>query len=120
MTVIDIAAVAAGGFLGALIRYGLSRGLNTEGRFPLGTLFANLAGCFLIGFVLALGLPAAAIYFLVSGLAGSLTTFSTWMKEVLGMARGTAWLKAGFYLAGAAAAGLLLVWTGYSAGGLFG
>ncbi|GKV69437.1 putative fluoride ion transporter CrcB 2 [Sporosarcina sp. NCCP-2716] len=120
MTVIDVAAVAAGGFLGALIRYGLSRRLNGGDQFPLGTLFANLAGCFLIGFVFALGLPAAAICFLVSGLAGSLTTFSTWMKEVLSMARGTAWLKAALYLAGSAAAGLLFVWIGNSAGGLFG
>ena len=82
-------AIALGAALGALLRWGLSIGLN--GLFPLlppGTLVANLAGGYLIGVALAFfaqftQLPAEWRLFVVTGFLGSLTTFSTFSAEVV-------------------------------------
>ncbi|KZE39757.1 hypothetical protein AV656_00220 [Bhargavaea cecembensis] len=76
-------SVAAGGLIGAIIRYLLSAKLNREGGFPAGTFAVNMAGAFLAGVFsgLAAGSPAHA--FVISGLMGALTTFSTWVSEIL-------------------------------------
>jgi CrcB protein len=82
--------VGAGGFLGAVSRYGLSQWLRSsvEGGYPLGTLAVNVLGCFGIGALLGLsqhhpGLSENARLFLVVGLLGSFTTFSTFGHETL-------------------------------------
>jgi len=73
-------AVAGGGAIGALLRYSLSTW--EVRRFPLGTLAVNVAGCLLIGLIVGSlqhrdWLPPAGRHFLIAGLCGSLTTFST-------------------------------------------
>ena len=82
--------VGAGGFLGAVSRYGLSQWLRSsvEGGYPLGTLAVNVLGCLGIGALLGLsqdhpGLSENARLFLVVGLLGSFTTFSTFGHETL-------------------------------------
>ena len=57
-----------------------------DSRFPLGTLLANLTGCFLIGILFALAertnlLGPSARLFFMTGFLGSLTTFSTYALE---------------------------------------
>ena len=57
-------------------------------RFPWGTLLANLAGCFLIGFAFALAdrtgyLSPSARLFFMTGFLGALTTFSTYAFETV-------------------------------------
>lgn len=76
-------SVAAGGMVGAVIRYLISAKLNRKGGFPAGTFAVNMAGAFLAGVFsgLAAGSPAHA--FVIAGLMGALTTFSTWISEVL-------------------------------------
>jgi CrcB protein len=77
-----------GGSLGALSRYSiaLSVAKHLDSRFPLGTLLANLTGCFLIGICFALAertnllVPSARLFFM-TGFLGSLTTFSTYALE---------------------------------------
>ena len=111
--------VGVGGFLGALARWGLtllSQRVLGEG-FPAGTLICNLLGCFLIGGVLALleggeHLSAHARLFLVTGLLGSLTTFSTFGAETLELAQGSEWGKAAGYLFGNVVIGLAAVALG--------
>ncbi len=85
--------VALGGGLGALTRYGitmLSVRLFSD-RFPFGTLIVNLAGCFLIGLMFALGSgrniisPSFRLFF-VTGFLGALTTFSTYGIESVNLA----------------------------------
>lgn len=83
MTFIEILAVGAGGFFGAIIRFILSKKLNEKARFPLGTLIVNLVGSFLIGVIFGLSLPKLWTFFLVSGFLGALTTFSTLQKEII-------------------------------------
>jgi len=45
-------AIAAGGALGSIVRYIISKVVQTKvgAEFPAGTLFINIAGAFLIGF----------------------------------------------------------------------
>jgi CrcB protein len=80
--------VGLGGALGAVCRYGLSlfaaRVLGTE--FAWGTLSANLLGCLLVGFAVALADarivigPSERLLF-ITGFLGALTTFSTYAVE---------------------------------------
>lgn len=85
-------AIAAGGALGALLRYWTSTAVH--GRlgmaFPYGTLTVNILGSLLMGFLyiwltdrFAAG-PALRA-FLVIGLLGAFTTFSTFSMETLNL-----------------------------------
>ncbi len=83
------AAVGLGAALGAWLRWGLSAWLNLRvPSFPLGTLAANLAGGYLVGFCVAFFVARADLapewrLFAVTGLLGGLTTFSTFSAEVV-------------------------------------
>lgn len=85
----SIAAVSVGAALGALLRWVLALRFNPfHAAVPLGTLAANLLGGYLIGvFIAWLGprpeLPPQLRLFLVTGLMGGLTTFSTFSAEVV-------------------------------------
>lgn len=66
---------------GALVRYFLAR-FNQASGLPLGTLIANLLGCFLIG-VLYNYIESKEVYaILATGFCGGLTTFSTFNDEL--------------------------------------
>jgi CrcB protein len=86
---LSVAAIGAGASLGALLRWQLSLRLNPLlPSLPLGTLAANLVGGYLVG--VAVGwlaqhpeLPPQARLFIVTGLLGGLTTFSTFSAEVV-------------------------------------
>lgn len=100
--------VALGGALGAVLRYGVGLAVG----FPWGTLAVNVAGCFLIGLVwiwLA-GRPGAAwLPFLMTGVLGGFTTFSTFSLDALRLVQeGRGALAAG-YVAGSVALGLAAV-----------
>lgn len=86
---LSVAAISAGASVGALLRWLLGMRLNALlPALPLGTLAANLVGGYGIG--LALGwlavhpeLPPQVRLFVVTGLLGGLTTFSTFSAEVV-------------------------------------
>ena len=85
----SIAAIGAGATLGALLRWGLATRLNPLlPALPLGTLAANLLGGFAVGVAVALlaqrpDWPPQVRLFVVTGLLGGLTTFSTFSAEVV-------------------------------------
>jgi CrcB protein len=87
--VLSVLAVGSGAAVGALLRWVLGLRLNAIlPSLPLGTLAANLIGGYAIGLVLGwLGqhpeLPPQVRLFLVTGLLGGLTTFSTFSAEVV-------------------------------------
>lgn len=84
----SIAAIGLGAFGGALIRWGLGLMLNSVfPAIPLGTLVANLAGGYLVGFFISLfgAMPQLAPEWrllVITGFLGALTTFSTFSAEV--------------------------------------
>ena len=87
--------VGFGGGIGAILRYHLTLTANRLFglTFPFGTLLVNLLGGFAIGFLLALAQSAAwldtnARAFLITGLLGGLTTFSTFSAESITLLTG--------------------------------
>ncbi|MCG2592180.1 fluoride efflux transporter CrcB [Ramlibacter sp. XY19] len=85
----SIAAIGTGAACGALLRWVLGTRLNPLlPDLPLGTLAANLLGGYAIGLVLGWlalrpDLPPELRLFLVTGVLGGLTTFSTFSAEVV-------------------------------------
>lgn len=78
--------VGMGGFIGSVLRYliGLIT-LKTTHGFPLLTLFINILGSFLIGFISTIALKKSMnphlVLLLKTGLCGGFTTFSTFTLE---------------------------------------
>lgn len=86
--IIETLAVACGGALGATLRYYISVGIHSKlgVAFPYGTLTVNMVGCLLLGFTAAFCLrhpemPLPVKLFVITGLLGGLTTFSTFSLE---------------------------------------
>lgn len=74
--------VGMGGALGALTRYGIATWVETwwQGSFAVGTLIANVVGCFLIGILTGSGSTDRSEPLRLGlgvGFLGGLTTFST-------------------------------------------
>jgi fluoride exporter len=112
------AAVAIGGALGAMVRFGLNEALPPgEGAWPWATLIANLSGAFLLGVVAArlMERRPPSTYrapLFATGLTGALTTFSTFQIEALVLARGGHGGLATAYVGVSIALGLLCVGMG--------
>lgn len=91
-------AIGLGAAIGAWLRWGLGLWLNPLfPSMPLGTLAANLIGGYVIGLVIAWfaehpGMPPEARLFLITGLLGGLTTFSTFSAEVVSALMRGLWL----------------------------
>lgn len=98
------AAIALGGALGALARYGLSAAVpHAPGAFAWSTALVNVSGCFLIGvlMVLVTGVwPELRLLrpFLGTGVLGGYTTFSTHVIDVQRMLAADAPATALLYL----------------------
>ena len=95
-------AVALGGALGAMARYGISGWVHgaTGTVFPLGTLLVNIIGSFVIGIVLQVSTDRFVVspemrLFLTTGFCGGLTTFSTFSYETLRLIEDQQWAAAG-------------------------
>ena len=85
-----IAAVGAGGALGAISRYGVGLVATylAGPSFPWGTLTVNIVGSFIMGLMIAIFAhfwqpPEAWRLFLVTGFLGGFTTFSTFSLDIV-------------------------------------
>lgn len=112
-------AIAAGGALGALLRAGVSHWFKSSpGHFPWGTFTVNVLGCLLMGALYVLimerhWVDPAWRPFLMVGLLGAMTTFSTFALETLSLWQADRPVLAGFYALGSLSGCLLAVGLGY-------
>jgi CrcB protein len=114
----DLALVAGGAIPGALLRWQLELVAKASGgslRAITGAdLLANLIGCLLIGMLLAQPPQRARLYLWGGiGFCGSLTTFSSWMLELVRRLDHGQPLEAFLVLAVSVLGGLALVQLGY-------
>ena len=113
-------AIAAGGAIGALLRYWASTGIHAWlGRgFPYGTLFVNVLGSLLMGFLYIWLLDRMAVSptvraFLLIGVLGAFTTFSTFGLETFNLAKQGQWLASLGNVGASLILGLAAVLAGY-------
>jgi len=117
-----VPAIAAGGALGALGRYGLAQALpHRADEFAWATLWANLLGAFLLGLLMALVLSiwSQTRYlrpFLGVGVLGGFTTFSTAELDTRGLVASGHPAEALAYVGVSVALGLALVVAGLAVG----
>jgi CrcB protein len=114
--------IAVGSALGGVARYwcsGVAARLFGE-TFPWGTLLVNLTGSFVIGFFATLTSPDGRIFagsttrqFVMMGLLGGFTTFSSFSLQTLNLAQESQWLQAGGNIVGSVVLCLLAVWLGH-------
>src|SRR6266849_3742013 len=114
--------IAIGGALGSMARYGCSGWVArlTGGVFPYGTLVVNASGALIIGFFAAMSLPEgrflvppSARLFVMVGICGGYTTFSTFSLETLNLMRDGEWIPAAANAAGSVLLCFLAVWLGF-------
>lgn len=118
----EILLVGAGGFVGSVSRYllgGWAHSLLPRVGFPIGTVLVNIIGCFFIGLLAGfmehrqLFGPDARLFLLI-GLLGGFTTFSTFTHETLALARDAQYLRAAGNVLLQVMLGLIAAWIGYA------
>jgi len=122
--------VALGGALGSVMRFALNGVLSDKlgATFPWGTLAANVSGSFLIGILAGLALPegrldpqsrAFTTQFLMIGVCGGYTTFSSFSLQTLNLLRDREWLFAGGNMLLSVVLCMVAVWLGWMLGAAF-
>jgi fluoride exporter len=119
--------VAIGGALGSVARFWVN-GLVSEkfgATFPWGTLTINVMGSFVIGIIGALAIPEGrmdsssrqfATQFLMIGVCGGYTTFSSFSLQTLNLLRDREWLYAGGNVILSVIFCMIAVWLGWLLG----
>ena len=91
--------VGLGGALGSVLRYWIGLAMNTPG-FPWGTLGVNILGSGVIGVLAGLGISGNFRLFLVTGVLGGFTTFSSYSLEAVMMIERRDYALAAAYVVG--------------------
>ena len=110
-----------GGGLGAAARYYVGSAVMTRyaGRFPLGTFLINVSGSFLIGVIMTALTGRVTAHpnwrlFLVTGILGGYTTFSSFEYEAYVAGKAGTPLMGLLYIISSIGFGYLAVWLGAS------
>jgi CrcB protein len=122
--------VAIGGALGSVSRYWVNGLISDKfgAAFPWGTLTINVTGSFVIGIIAAVASPEGrldsqsrifATQFLMIGICGGYTTFSSFSLQTLNLLRDRQWLYAGGNILLSVALCMIAVWLGYLLGAMF-
>jgi CrcB protein len=116
--------LALGGAIGTVARFGVSSFFahHFVETFPWSTLLVNVTGSFLIGFFATLTgsegrftLNSTTRAFVMTGVFGGFTTFSTFSLQTLTLARQGEWFRAGANSVASLVLCLIAVWLGYLA-----
>ena len=119
-TLIRLCVIGAGGCIGSVLRYLVSGWVQDRSgsiAFPYGTAAVNLSGCFVIGLlswlveVRSLFSPETRAFLLI-GVLGGFTTFSTFGNETLNLLRSNRVEMAMLYAGVHVIAGVGMVWVG--------
>lgn len=116
--------VLAGAGFGGLARFALGSWIMAKygGRFPLGTFVVNVSGAFLMGLLMTMLTERLAQphpfwrLFLVAGVLGGYTTFSSFEYEAWQAVRGGERWMGLLYVAGSVVLGYVALWLGAAAG----
>jgi fluoride exporter len=118
----NLLLVGFGGFIGSILRYltsGFVQQISRSIDFPYGTLFVNVLGCFVIGFLSQLAEERGVFtnqsrLFVVTGLLGGFTTFSAFGNETLNLVRDSQMMNAFANVGANVILGLFAVWLGHT------
>lgn len=111
--------IGIGGGMGSIARYLVQKWVEEVylKSFPLATFLVNVIGCLLIGVIA--GLAAKGNYFtpqlrlfLVTGVCGGFTTFSTFAFENAVLVKNGNYVLLGLYVAASVIAGIMAVFLG--------
>jgi len=115
-----ILLVGSGGFIGSVARYYISRLVQNSAltSFPTGTLFVNILGSLILGFLVGLAVknPSFSIEWrltLMVGFCGGFTTFSTFTSENLKLMQDGQFLYVLSYTGLSILLGFTAVYLGY-------
>ncbi len=122
--------VAIGGALGSVGRFWFNGLISSQfgETFPWGTMIINITGSFVIGVIGALATPegrldsssrAFATQFLMIGICGGYTTFSSLSLQTLSLLHDREWLYAGGNVVLSVVFCLIAVWLGWMLGAQF-
>lgn len=113
--------ICAGGAVGTGARYliALWAARSLGPTFPAGTLIVNLAGSFLLGFLMYVGsatqlLPTTMRLALTTGVLGGFTTYSAFSYETADFLRRGAWQYAALNIIATVAGCLIAVFAGFA------
>jgi CrcB protein len=116
----NVLLIALGGSIGAVARYGLAGLVQrvTTPYFPFGTFVVNIVGCLAFGILAGLAeqrfaLGPAARAFLLIGVLGGFTTFSSFSFETFQLLRDAEIMRATLNAVGQLAAGVFAMWLGF-------
>jgi fluoride exporter len=119
----QLIAIGVGGAIGALARYALGGAVHRlmPGFFPYGTFVINLLGCVAFGAIAGIAESRAAIgpiarAFVLIGVLGGFTTFSSFTYETFELVRSGQIWPAAVNVAGQVGLGFLGLWAGFGLG----
>ena len=115
--------IGLGGFLGSIARFGLASLIQnkTESLFPYGTMVVNIVGCFMIGLLMTLFQERIVVsqnirLFLIIGILGGFTTFSSFSYDTLALMKSGNFLGAGLNSGLSLFGCLIATWFGFYIG----
>ena len=122
--------IGLGGALGSMLRFGLGSWIDAGATkagpiFPYGTIIVNITGCFIIGFIATMSSPdgrwmlsSNTRNFIMIGILGGYTTFSSFSLQTLLLAQDGQWWGAAANVTLSLVLCLAGVWLGAAAAGM--
>lgn len=116
--------IGLGGALGSMLRFGLGSLIDSNVQktgyiFPWGTIIVNVTGCFVIGFIYTISigegrmmLSSLTRQFIMIGILGGYTTFSSFSLQTLTLAQSGQWWGAAANVVLSVVLCLVGVWLG--------